>query len=242
MSTVNTTYKSYAPDAATNGLSAQACQTITRAEQTRVAANFAPAGTARVRWYEAAIAAYDERARRFRSWREEEEMLRMRRPLTPEQAYARFGLLLGLLPPAAIFARALYTIGHGLDADFFILFAFCLAMNLLCALVGRRMGQRLGQKTFADAHASWPMLGLKSVWAALLWGMVTGAVGGAVCFGFGAIFGALCALNVALPAFLIFAPLHHSLARGGMIDARRFWPVACGVTLTIATLILRLGL
>ena len=171
----------------------------------------------------------------------EQEMLRMRRPLTPEQAYARFGLLLGTLPPAAIFTRALYTIGRGLDADFFIFFAFCLAMNLLCALVGRRMRQALGRKTFADAHASWPMLSLKSVYAALLWGLATGAAGGAICFGFGAIFGALCALAVALPAFLIFAPLHRLLARGGMIDARHFWPVACGVTLTIATLILRLG-
>ncbi|PYS92761.1 MAG: hypothetical protein DMF64_07855 [Acidobacteria bacterium] len=209
--------------------------------QPRGTLNFASAETARVRWYEAAIAAYDERERRFRSLHEEEEMLRMRRPLTPEQAYARFGLLLGTLPPAAIFARALYTVGHGLDADSLILIAFCLAMNLLCALVGRRMGQRLGQKTFADAHASWPVLSLKSMWAALLWGLATGAVGGAVCFGFGAIPGALCALAVALPAFLMFAPLHHWLARGGMIDARHFWPVACGVTLTIATLILRLG-
>jgi hypothetical protein len=242
MSAGHTTCKAYAPDAASDRLSAQRCQPITRAEQPRVGANFAPRETARIRWYEAALAASDERARRFRSLREEEEMHMMRRPLTPEQVYARFGLLLGTLPPAAIFARTLYTIGRGLDADFFILCAFCLVMNLLCMLVGRRMGQSLGRKTLADAHASWPMLCLKAVWAATLWGLATGAAGGAICFGFGAISGALCALAVALPAFLMFAPLHHTLTRGGMIDARHFWPVACGVSLTIATLILRLGL
>jgi hypothetical protein len=238
MSAINTTCKPYAPDAAANSLSVSSTQTITRNEQPRVAAKFAAAETARVRWYEAAIAAYEERER---SLREEEEILMMRRPFTTEQAYARFGLLLGLLPPAAIFVRALYTIGYQSASNFYFLCTFCLVMNLLCALVGWRMGQSLGRKIFADAHTSWPMLGLKSVWAALLWGLATGAAGGVVCFGFGAIFGVLCALAVALPAFLVFAPLHHSLARGGMIDARHFWPVASGVTLNIVALILRLG-
>lgn len=228
--------KAYAPDAAADHLNAP--PPIKSRAQPRAMASSAAAETARLRWYEAAIVAYDERAR---SRREAEQLVMMRRPFTTEQAYARFGLLLGLLPPAAIFGRTLYTIGYQSDRNFYFLFTFCLVMNLICALVGRRMGQTLGRKIFSDARPSWPMLGLKSLWAALLWGLATGAAGGVVCFGFGAIFGVICALAVALPAFLMFVPLHRSLARGGMIDARHFWPVASGVILNIVVLILRLG-
>ena len=70
------------------------------------------------------------------------------------------------------------------------------------------------------------------------WGAITGAAGGAICFGIGAIFGALYAAPVGTLAFILFTPLHRLLARGGMIDARHFWPLACGVTMTITALIL----
>ncbi len=67
---------------------------------------------------------------------------------------------------------------------------------------------------------------------------MTGALGGFVFFGIGAFVGAALAVPVGALAFAVFAPLHRLLARGGMIDARQLWPLALGVSGTIAALIL----
>src|SRR4051812_24197575 len=83
---------------------------------------------ARLNWLLRANADTAERARLFRFAGEEEQMLLMRRPVSAEKAYALFGLLLGSLPPATIFARLLgYGIGGGVldiaeakDAIFFL--------------------------------------------------------------------------------------------------------------------------
>ena len=60
---------------------------------------------ARLNWLGAAIKYEEYRKRLFRSSSEEQEMLLMRRPVTTQQTFAMFGLLLGLIPPAAIFYR-----------------------------------------------------------------------------------------------------------------------------------------
>ena len=77
-----------------------------------------------------------------------------------------------------------------------------------------------------------------SLMLATLWAVATGAAGGAVCFGFGALFGPFFALPVALAAFPVFATLHRLLSRGGMIEARSLWPLAYGVPGVIAAGIL----
>src|SRR2546423_12472542 len=126
---VNFDHKRYAPDAATDRLSAPPTQTTICLEQSRAAALFASASAARLRWLEDAVAAAEERALRFRDARDEEAMLLMRRPLTTEQTYARFGLLLGAIAPAAIFARFIMAFSHDLDAGSLIAIVFCLTMN-----------------------------------------------------------------------------------------------------------------
>jgi hypothetical protein len=45
-------------------------------------------------------------------------------------------------------------------------------------------------------------------------------------------------LPFGLAGFLLFAICHRLLARGGMMDARHFWPVASGIALASAALIL----
>ena len=70
------------------------------------------------------------------------------------------------------------------------------------------------------------------------WGAVAGGAGGLVFFGFGSLFGVVCAVPVGIMAFTIFAPLHRLLVRGGMIDARHFWPLACGTNMIVSALIL----
>lgn len=159
----------------------------------------------------------------------------MRRPVPVERAFAQFGLLLGTLPPAAIFFRlAMMWTGFVKDGLALLL----LPMLILCAVVGWRMGARLGKSIGDCERGSWARTILYTLAAALGWATVTGAAGGFLFFGIGAIFGAFCALVVAPPAFLVFTSLHRLLARGGMIDARHLRPLAWGVPAIIAALIL----
>ncbi|MDT7543380.1 MAG: hypothetical protein QOE33_3284 [Acidobacteriota bacterium] len=157
----------------------------------------------------------------------------MRRPLTTEQAFARFGLLLGVLPPAAIFLRLinLWHVAQGFGLIF-------LPMLLTCAFLGRQMSARAGRKFDERERDSWCGMMIAALEEAFVWAAATGAAGGAIFFGIGAIFGFACALPIAFVAFALFVPLHRLLARGGMIDARHLQPLAWGINLTIAALIL----
>jgi hypothetical protein len=164
----------------------------------------------------------------------------MRRPVAFDRAYGRFGLLLGSLPPAAIFYR-MFGYGFGAGAwDEPGVVAICCAMNVVCALAGWRMGRVAGRLVVLRGFRSLVDTLAVSIMAGLLWAVVTGAAGGAIFFGVGLYFGAACALAVALPAFPVFALLHRALSRGGMIDARHLRPLAWGVAATAAAVILGL--
>ncbi len=234
--------KPYAPDAAADCLSARIDEMMPPAAQPHVELS-ASVNAARLRLLETAIATADAHARRFPNAQAETEMLLMRQPLPPERVYALFGLLLGAIPPAAIFYRfANYGIEGSPDwwNDGWRC-ALCLAMNLVCALVGRRVGAWAGRDVAKELGSSWWRYGGAVLLAGLYWGILTGAAGGLLFFGVGLICGAMIAPVVALAALALFAPLHRFLARGGMIDARHFWPVACGITFVISALILNLG-
>jgi hypothetical protein len=171
--------------------------------------------------------------------REELEMSLMLRPISIKRAYTLFGMLLGTLPPLAIF----YKVLDGVDGRpwvyiaqaFFILLLIMLAV---CCLVGRAMGSVMGGWLAERAGRSRTRMFFASLAAGIAWGAVTGAAGGAPAFGIGAIYGQAFAVAVGIVAFPLFAMLHRPLARGGMIDARHFWPLACGVVMVITALIL----
>jgi hypothetical protein len=188
---------------------------------------------ARLTWLVAAEAEAERHAQLFRTPREEQEAQLMRRPLTTQQAFARFGLLLGTLPPAAIFIRltALWHSGEIFPLIF-------IPMLLVCAFVGLWRGAHVGRTFDESERGSWWRTIFDALEDAFIWAAATGAMGGAIFFGIGAIFGFVCAIPIALVAFALFAPLHRLLARGGMIDARHLLPLAWGINLTIATLIL----
>ncbi|MFN2481064.1 MAG: hypothetical protein ABR554_06330, partial [Pyrinomonadaceae bacterium] len=130
---------------------------------------------ARLRWLAAANAEADRRERlRRRRPREEQEALLMRRPVPTERAFARFGLLLGLLPPAAIFLRL--ALFFNFAAAFRLIF---LPMLLVCALMGRWMGTVAG-KTFDESERdSWVRTIIDALEDAFVWAAATGAAGGA---------------------------------------------------------------
>ena len=179
---------------------------------------------------------YDERRRRlFRTASEEDEMLLMRRPMPVRRTYALFGMLLGIFPPAAIFTKML---GYGLSEGSGIMFLVFLLMNVICAVTGYWMGVALSRSVADWERESWTKMLLLLPVLGMGWGAITGAAGGFIFFGIGAVFGAYMAMAVGAVAFTLFAALHRLVWRGGMIDARHFWPLASGVTLVISALIL----
>ena len=116
--------------------------------------------------------------------------------------------------------------------------ALCVAMNAACCAVGRKFGGHLGRKAGDPRSRPWLEFAFCPLFMGLLWGLVTGGLGGALFFGVGAVFGALIATPVALAAFPVFALLHRLHSHGGMIEERQIWPLAFGVPLTIAAMIL----
>jgi hypothetical protein len=243
MSAVSTNLKPYAPDAAADRVSARIDQILIN-ERHRSADVITSANIARLRRLEAALAAAEQHEHRFRCAREEEEMLLLRRPLTTARAYALFGLLLGALPPAAILFRLLgpTVFGRMEWGLLYIYVSFSAAMLAGCCLVGYYMGRKVGRRIDEAERVSWLRTIIASLAAGFVWSSITGAAGGAIVFLIGALFGLLCALPVGLMAFPLFTVCHRLLAHGGMIDARHFWPVACGVAMIIAALILSPGL
>lgn len=178
------------------------------------------------------------RRRLFRNPGDEEQVRLMRHPIQTERAYALFGMLLGAWPPAAIFYRFLSFATPLNSYDVSFLFSLCLLMNMVCMLVGRKVGAQIGRSIDEIEHKSWSRMVVLAALSGLWWGVATGAAGGALCFGTGAIFGALLALPVGFVGFIFFTAFHRAVARGGMIDARHFWPLSCGVAAFIAALIL----
>jgi hypothetical protein len=190
---------------------------------------------ARLNWL---LATNAEEARRLsRSAAEEEELLLMRRPLDARRAFGLFGLMLGLFPPAAIFIKMFGYGLVGLNVSA-VLFILCLLMNLTCAAAGYGMGRVLSRAIEkAEKRRLSVMMSLLPL-IGIAWGAVTGFAGGLVFLGIGAFFGPIFAMPVGALAFTLFAPLHRALARGGMIDARHFWPLASGATMFAAALVL----
>ncbi len=169
-------------------------------------------------------------------------MLLMSRAVSTQHAYALFGMLLGALPPAAIFARLL---GYGADGSMrmmaadSVMFILCLLMNIVCCLLGYLMGSALGRGVLKLERASWTRMLLMTPLLGAMWGLVV-AASGFFFFLVGALYGIAFTVPVGMIGFLLFAIVHRLLERGGMIETRHFLPLACGITTIISALILGL--
>jgi hypothetical protein len=176
----------------------------------------------------------------FRTAQEKAEMELMRHPISSQKSYSILGLALGTFPPAAIFTKLLGNniwLGR-IEEEAFIILLLLFAMNLVCALAGYGMGSVLGKSAFELERSSWTKMLLTIPFLALAWGIVTGAAGGLVFFGFGALVAPFFAVPTALVAFPAFAFFHRLLERGGMIDRKHLLPLAFGISLTISAFIL----
>lgn len=174
----------------------------------------------------------------YASDEEKTEAGMMKNPLSTEQTFAYFGLLLGTLPPAALFTRFL------LDTRFRPEEAWILGViavvNLISAVVGYFSGKLIGKIVRETEKASWTKMILLLPFIGILWGILAGGAGGIIIFVIGAIFGAMFGAAVgvfALPAFTIF---HRLLKRGDKIDRKHFLPLAFGITFIVSAFMLGL--
>jgi hypothetical protein len=191
---------------------------------------------ARTNWLRAEIARKEQTRLFARREREEQQAMRLLDPVPAREAFAWFGLSLGLLPPAAIFCQLLWFARS--EQSFALLVALAAAMTAVCCLVGRAMARSLARAAEqTERRAWWQMLILPALLGSV-WGLVTGSSGGLLFFGIGAFFGAACAVPVGALAFSVFMLLHRLLARGGMIEERQLWPLAFGIPSVIAAAIL----
>lgn len=194
----------------------------------------------RLSWLKGEIARDERRGMSFRAAQDEPALAPLGIALSTEAAYAWFGTFLGLFPPFAIFCRILT---NGLRGDAALGWGLLfLGMNAVCCLVGRKTGAYFGRKVGDPRAWSWFVLIFCSMLMGTAWGVVTGAAGGAVGFGFGAFPGVICAVPIALAAFPVFATLHRAVSRDGMIEERQLWPLAFGIPFIIAALILSPGI
>jgi len=194
----------------------------------------------RTAWLKGEIIRAEDRAAIARAERDWELAASMLNPVYTKEAYARFGLWLGLLPPAAIFYRILSVNGFNGDAISFW-GALFFVMNVVCCVTGWKFAGYLGRKVGDPRSCAWSEHVGNSFARAMLWALVTGGLGGVVGFFVGAVVGAFFAAPVALATFPVFAVLHRIQSHGGMIEERDLWPIAFGIPLAAAALIMSLG-
>jgi len=171
----------------------------------------------------------------YRTDTEQREAELMKNPLDLEKTFSYLGLLLGAFPPAAFFIR--FAIDGRPESW---MFGVMFIINLISAVVGFFSGKLVGKAMRPIEQMNWlPMILLLPL-VGLLWGGVSGAAGGIIVFGFGAIFGAFLGGMVGAAAFPLFSILHRLVKRGESIELKHFLPLAFGVTFIICGFILGL--
>jgi len=166
---------------------------------------------------------------------EEVEAALMKNPISIEKAFAYFGLLLGIFPPASIFFR--FLVGGNEETLIIIL---AVLVNLICAVAGYFSGKLIGRMVLVAENYPWSGMLVVLPFIGIVWGIITGGAGGIIVYVIGALFGAIIAAmvgSVAVPAFTIF---HRLLKKGETIELKHFLPLGFGITFIISALILGL--
>ena len=161
----------------------------------------------------------------------------MENPLTTEKAFSYFGLLLGAIPPAALFGRFLFEADTFNKGEGWIVLILLL-VNIMSAVTGYFSGKLVGKVVLSlEQYPWWAMLFMMPL-LGLLWGIVGGGVGGFFFFIIGAFFGAIIGGIVGAAALPVFSVFHRIFKKGDKMDYDEFLPVAFGITLAISALIL----
>ena len=179
----------------------------------------------------------DRKRALYRSVREETEALTMTNPLTVEQTFSRLGLLLGLFPPAAIFARV-FVDANGSDSSEFWILAVALLVNSMSAAAGFYSGRYIGKIVNDLERVSWTKMLLTLPFIGIFWGILAGGAGGMVVLFFGALVGASLGAAVGSVALTFFTVFHRLLKRGESIEGKHFLPLAFGTAFVVSAFIL----
>ena len=175
----------------------------------------------------------------FASGREKLEAELMAHPISSEKAFAYFGILLGALPPAALFTRFMLDTRGFRGEDSWLLGVFAI-VSVVSSVVGYFSGKLIAKIVRNLEKTSWTKMLLALPFVGILWGILSGGAGGAVIFIVGAVFGAILGGIVgsfALPVFTIF---HRLLKKGDQIERKHFLPLAFGITFIISAFMLGL--
>jgi hypothetical protein len=174
----------------------------------------------------------------FGTDRERRDAESMQTPVTSRTAYAFFGSLLGFLPVVSIFAKIIIEGGVRENEDLLVL--AILAASLGTAVAGFFTGRTVARiiEKMNSVRWSWYLTALPFI--GLLWGAVSGAVGGVFLFIIGSVFGAVIGGMVGALALPVFGALHRTLKRGDLIELKHLRPLSFGIVLTVCAFILGL--
>jgi hypothetical protein len=173
----------------------------------------------------------------FASEMEKVEAGLMKNPLSNEQAFGYFGLLLGTLMPTTLFLRILLD-ARSFPPDGAWVVGVVAVVTLISAIVGFFSGKLVGKIVRQMESFSWLKMILLLPFVGIIWGMAAGGAGGVIIFIIGAIFGGALGATVGSIALPAFAICHRLLKKGDQIDKKHFLPLAFGITLTISAFML----
>jgi hypothetical protein len=173
----------------------------------------------------------------FHSEKERMRVASMKNPMSDKQAFAYFGLLLGIFPPAAIFARFFMNAGNFRGEDFWIL-GVVAVVNLITAVVGYFSGKVVGKLVGELERLSWSKMLLVLPFIGFLWGALAGGAGGIIIFLIGAIAGAIFGATVGSLALPVFAIFHRLMKYGDKLEQNHFLPLSFGITFIVCAFIL----
>lgn len=175
----------------------------------------------------------------FPTRREELEAALMTNPLSIEKTFSRLGFLLGVFPPAAMFARVFIDTQTFNSDEYWILAVFVL-VNAVSAAAGFYSGKYIGKIVADLERVSWTQMILTLPFIGIFWGILAGGAGGMVVLFFGALLGASLGAAVGSVALTFFTVFHRLLKRGDSIEGKHFLPLAFGTVFIISAFILGL--
>lgn len=165
------------------------------------------------------------------------EVLKMVNPVDLRVSLGRFGLLLGTLPPAAIFYKIITLFGVQNSPAFLIIATLMLGVTLF---VGKYLGMALAPTVAGIGRLRWTSRLVCSIGIGIVWGLVTGGSSGLFAFVIGLPVGAIIGASVGSVAFPIFVSLHKFLSNDGKIESSLLHPIAFGIAAVFAGFVLGL--
>lgn len=161
--------------------------------------------------------------------------------LSTKDAVAQLGLLTGSIPTSAVFLKLLFDgPGNSDPAGAVALTLIILAAIAATSAVGYFSGKLSGKILAELESGSWLPMVFSLPFIGATWGLLSGAAGGFLLLGIGAIFGGAIGAMVGAAVLTAFGILHRAVKDGDEIERNRFLPLAFGITGTVAAFILGL--